>query len=65
MDVKERRLQAMDIFESALRSSRVEPAMERRVRLRDGVLEVDELPGSERGSGGFGSSGTGGLHSNS
>jgi glycerate 2-kinase len=43
MDVKERRLQAMDIFESTLRSSRVEPAMERRVRVRDGVLEVDEL----------------------
>jgi glycerate 2-kinase len=43
MNVKERRLQAMDIFESALRSSRVEPAMERRVRVRDGVLEVDEL----------------------
>ena len=28
------------------------------------VLEVDELPGSERGSGGFGSSGTGGFGSN-
>jgi glycerate 2-kinase len=43
MDVKERRLQSIDIFESALRSSRVEPAMERRVHVRDGVLEVDEL----------------------
>jgi hydroxypyruvate reductase len=43
MDVKELRRKAIDIFESALRSSRVEPAMERRVRVRDGVLEVDEL----------------------
>jgi dUTP pyrophosphatase len=28
------------------------------------VIEVDELPGSERGAGGFGSSGTGGFGSN-
>jgi dUTP pyrophosphatase len=29
------------------------------------VVEVDELPGSERGAGGFGSSGTGGFGSSS
>jgi glycerate 2-kinase len=43
MDVKERRLQAIDIFQSALVASRVEPAMQRRVRVSDGVLEVDAL----------------------
>ena len=43
MDVHELRQQAIDIFRSALESSRVEPAMERRVRMHDGVLEVDDL----------------------
>ena len=43
MDVMELRGQAIDIFEAALRSSRVEPAMERRIRVRHGVLEVDDL----------------------